>query len=35
MYFKVINQNIDTVLFNKARKASTLFQRLLGLMFKG
>jgi len=34
MYFKVINQNTNTVLFSKARKATTLFQRLLGLMFK-
>ena len=34
IYFKVINQNTNTVLFNKARKATTLFQRFLGLMFK-
>ena len=34
MYFKVINQNTNTVLFNKARKATTLFQRFLGLMFR-
>jgi uncharacterized membrane protein (UPF0127 family) len=34
MYLKVINQNTNTVLFKQARKATTLFQRFLGLMFK-
>jgi len=34
MYFKIINQDTNTVLFSRARKANTFFKRLFGLMFK-